>query len=125
MQFIDNYGNEVELPTLTVAINDALNKASKGQNDTAGFNARYEFLKSILSADYLKEVLGGSNINEIDLMALSTLFSQVQLTYTEPMIEQSLKPALKMLEEVAPMLEKMNVIQSNTNNSRQVFNRVK
>lgn len=127
MIYTDDYGNNVELPTLTLALNEKLNEAAKGGNEEKAQRLRYELLKEILGEEYTAEALNGSNVNEIDLIRLSKVFSEVQMAYTLPIIEDSVKPALKMLEDVLPMIEKMERIQANGGGkpNRQGFSRVK
>ena len=126
MQFNDSYGTTVDLPALTIELNKKLSSVTTS-NDYSGFKSRYEFLCDILEPEYLYMRLGADNLNEIDVMELSKLFSEVQSAYTLPILEDSMKPALKLLEDALPMIEKMERIYANGGGkqTRQGFSRVK
>lgn len=127
MEYRDELGNVFELPAYTLELSNRLTDASKAPNNKVGLLERYDFLTELFPADYLDEVLGSNDIKEMDILELSKLFNSVYAAYMTPMLESQFQALSSTLNEVMPMLDKLERIQANGGGkpNRQGFNRIK
>lgn len=124
----DSYGNEIELPKYTIALKEKFEKLSEIEAvSKETLKARYELMKSILSPDYVSEVLDGTTFDEIDVIELDKLFFGVKNAYEVPLQKDQLDSAISQLEEIMPLLEKYERIVANSGSkpTRQGFTRIK
>ena len=116
-------GNDYELPKMTIKINGMSEKAAAAKGDDR-FKAEYDFLKAVLPADYLSELLDGKRIDEIDLVALEVEYQHIIAAYSDPVIAAKMGGINDKLSEIAPSLDAIKNINATIGN-RQGFSRVK
>lgn len=125
MTFIDEFGNEIELPTFTLELQKRFEEASQGGNSESLLKKRYQLLNDVLGSDYVAENIG-DKFENIDITKLVLLFNLVRNTYNRPIIESQIKEITEMLSAIAPALEQLEKLKNtDLTPSRQGFNRVK
>lgn len=123
----DNACNEFELPKLTMNLAGEMEAVPAQSGFDATVKAMYSFVQKVLPADYLKEVLDGSKIDDIDIVELRGVYDRINGAYTTALEAGSLQSMTDKLESVAPMLETLEKVTNVDRqiNSRQGFKKVK
>lgn len=117
-------GAEVELPKLTLALDDALDRAldrSRPKRDRA--KDAHKLLRDVLGADLAAERLGGGTLDAVDVSALWLALGEVEEAYRGGVEDAEMRRVMARLEEAVPMLDKMAQIVPALG-SRQGFKRV-
>lgn len=127
MIYTDEYGNQEELAPYTLALSEKFTEAAKLKNDREGIAKKYDALRAAISQDYLDTVLNTNKIEEMDIVRLVDTFNRVKMAYEEPMTSGLIESAMKTLDEIMPMLEKVERITANSSAkpTRQQFTRIK
>lgn len=121
--YIDREGNEFELPKLTIALQDEMQNAPKGNDTKTQAKGIMAFLKKILPEDYVTEQLGSDKVEEIDLVALRNMYDGVDGAYTRAITESQMDRVNAQLEDVMPVLQNLEKVSALQN--RQGFSRVR
>lgn len=122
VEYTDSQGQAFELPKMTMKLSAEMDKVSAAQGSTERFKAEYEFVKKALPKEYVDVRLDGKRIDDVDLVALSVLYSEINDTYSRPVIEAQMSSANAQVEQMKPMLDAASSVASITKKqSRQVF----
>ena len=97
----------IELPTLTLDLEEQMEAAPKAQGAREQATAMLEFLQAVIPAEPLAERLGGDTLGEIDIVALRVLFTQAMSAYQTPVINAQAKAANDKIKAVKPVLDVM------------------
>lgn len=124
-QMTDRLGNTVELPKMTLEAKQRLDGANSAPQDKAGLTLRLNVLKEFLDDDYMTERLDGDTVDNVDVMELIILTSEVFNAYNAPIIEARAKEALSQLEPLMPLMSQMSALGGLQEPKRKGFNRVK
>lgn len=90
---------EYELPKKTMAINDKIEAVNNAKTTKIAYSAMMDFVVTGLGKDKVKEILGTTDINKVDLVQLNMLSNDIVMAYDD-MIQQ-------------PQIDKINNILSN------------
>ena len=111
--YTDSEGQEVTLPKLTLRINKLMDAVDKAQGNDDRLKGELAFLKAVLPAAYVKESLGGSNINDVDIVALNVSYLGVTGAYAQPMMDaanaatEARNESLRGMSDALELVDKM------------------
>lgn len=111
--YTDSEGQEVTLPKLTLRINKLMDAVDKAQGNEDKLKGELAFLKAVLPAAYVKEALGGSNINDVDIVALNVSYLGVTGAYAQPMMDaanaatEARNESLRGMSDALELVDKM------------------
>lgn len=101
-------GTEVELPKLTLALDEAFDRAAdKTRPKRERARDAHKLLKDVLGADHVAERCGGKTLETIDVSQLWLMFGEVRDAYSERIDEAEAARIAAKLEEIAPLLDGM------------------
>lgn len=125
IEYSDAQGQTFELPKMTMKLSVDMDKVAAASAGAERFKAEYEFVKKALPKEYVDARLDGKKIDDIDLVALSVLYSEIDSAYAKPMLEARMAGANAQIEQLQPMLNAASSVAGianiNRKNSRQVF----
>lgn len=124
-QMTDRLGNTVELPKMTLEAKQRLDGANSAPQDKAGLTLRLNVLKEFLDDDYMTERLDGDTVDNVDVMELIILTSEVFNAYNAPIVEARAKEAIAQLEPLVPLMSQISALGGLQEPKRKGFNRVK
>lgn len=110
-------GHAVELPKLTLALSDKMNVVQAAKPGRACYEAQLSFLREVIGADELADMLDGVTIKDVDLQALQMAYIQVTNAYTQPLIDEQITNMSRVTDELKTITAAMG--------GRQGFKRVK
>lgn len=129
---MDIFGNEYELPALTVELAERMEDAGKGDTIRERAKKRYAFLRDLFGKDACEEIAGGKAYDKADTRRLDIAFMLVQREYAQPVVEEqrrtleeqteAIKQLGDMFETVAKAAQLPAILQKN---NRQKFSKVK
>lgn len=90
---------EYELPKKTMALNDKIEAVNNAKSTKTAYTAMMDFVVTGLGKDKIKEILGTTDVNKVDLVQLNMLSNDIVMAYDD-MIQQ-------------PQIDKINNILSN------------
>lgn len=123
VEYKDAEGNVFELPKMTVGLSESLAKACDGATIRAQAKGMYDFVVSVLPKEYVEEKVGGTKLEDIDLVELRSLYDGIDSAYNDAMNAARMERVAAQMQEAAPILDAMDKV---TNvQARQGFNRVK
>ena len=104
---------EYELPKKTMALNDKIEAVNNAKTTKMAYTAMMDFVVSGLGKDRVKEILGTTDVNKVDLIKLNMLSNDIVMAYDD-MVQQ-------------PRIDKINNILSNLplDNLANVANKIK
>lgn len=124
VEYTDNQGVTFELPKLTTKLMAEMSKVTQSGDIVETVKAKYGFVKLCLPAEYLKERLDGSKIDDIDLVELAKVYSEVANAYSAPMFDANTQGVTEQLDRIKPMVDvaqSMANVAAANKNTRQVF----
>lgn len=97
---IDNYS--YELPAKTMAVAEKLNEALKvdTRNDLnirAKYQLLYDTVNDLLGTENAEKVLGGNNLESVDLSNVTLVFRSIADAYDKPVADYNAKKARERL----------------------------
>lgn len=90
---------EYELPKKTMALNDKIEAVNNAKTTKIAYTAMMDFVVYGLGKDKIKEILGTTDVNKVDLIKLNMLSNDIVMAYDD-MVQQ-------------PQIDKINNILSN------------
>lgn len=95
------YFNDIEYepPKKTMALNDKIEAVNNAKSTKTAYAAMMDFVVTGLGKDKIKEILGTTDVNKVDLVQLNMLSNDIVMAYDD-MIRQ-------------PQIDKINNILSN------------
>lgn len=123
VEYKDAYGNVFELPKMTVSLSESLEKACEGTTIRAQANGMWRFVNSVLPKEYVEEKVGGSNLDDIDLVELRALYDGIDNAYRLALNSGRMAQVKEQLQEARPVIEAMDKV--TTVQTRQGFKSVK
>lgn len=124
VEYTDNQDVTFELPKLTTKLMAEMSKVTQSGDIVETVKAKYAFVKLCLPAEYLKERLDGSKIDDIDLVELAKVYSDVANAYSDPMFEANTQGVNEQLDRIKPMVDvaqSMANVAAANKATRQVF----
>lgn len=124
VEYTDGQGITFELPKLTTKLMAEMSKVTQSGDIVETVKAKYGFVKLCLPAEYLKERLDGSKIDDIDLVELAKVYSDVANAYSAPMFDANTQGVNEQLDRIKPMVDvaqSMASVAAANKNTRQVF----
>lgn len=123
----DADGREFDLPKMTVALEDAYDRAadrSRPKRERA--RDAFKLMRDALGAEYVKEACGGGTAETVDVTRLWTLFGDVRHAYFGEAEAADMERVMAQLEGIAPMLDRMAQVSRlvEASQTRQGFTRV-
>lgn len=123
VEYKDAEGNAFELPKMTVGVSESLAKACDGTTIRAQAKGMLDFVSSVLPKEYVDERVGGSKLEDIDLVELRTLYDGIDNAYSEALNSARIARVKEQLEEATPVIDAMDKVTSVQ--TRQGFKSVK
>lgn len=124
--YTDDAGNTLDLPKLTLKLSEEMDAVPNQATHREIAKAMYTFVCKVLPADYLKERLDGSSLDDIDIVELRRVYEGIDGAYTDAMDTGRMQEITDRVESMKPMLEAMEKVVSMSNQTqRQGFKRVK
>lgn len=124
VEYTDGQGITFELPKLTTKLIAEMSKVTQSGDIVETVKAKYAFVKLCLPAEYLKERLDGSKIDDIDVVELAKVYSDVADAYSEPMFNANTQGVTEQLDRIKPMVDvaqSMANVAAANKATRQVF----
>ena len=97
-------GDRVSLPKLTLDLSDAMDAVTSCEDNRKRYALQLDFLNRVIPADILAEELGGSEVTDVDLVALAVLYVKVVNAYTAPVMEAQTKQLRDQLTTLKPII---------------------
>lgn len=87
-------GRSYDLPKKTVKVMEEMDRVAsidsvRGMSIRDKFQALYEFICSLVGEENAKEILGSSNLDEVDLSDVTLTFKKIVDAYDKPLVEYS------------------------------------
>lgn len=125
IEYSDNQGQTFELPKMTLKLSAEMDRVAAAAAGAERFKAEYEFVKKALPKEYVDARLEGKKIDDIDLVALAVLYSELDTAYAKPVLEARMSGANAQIEQMKPMLDAASSVAeisgANRKANRQVF----
>lgn len=104
-------GEEIELPKLTLSMQENMDKAIKAPSDTrAGLETKLKFVREVLPEEMVNEALDGATVADIDISALSMMVESINAAYTAPLIEARMEQLAQMMEPLQGMAGSLEML---------------
>lgn len=97
-------GDRVSLPKLTLDLSDAMDAVTACDDNRKRYALQLDFLNRVIPSDILAEELGGSEVTDVDLVALAVLYVKVVNAYTAPVMEAQTKQLRDQLTTLKPII---------------------
>lgn len=105
--------DDLELPKLTLSIQEEMDKAMKAPQDTrAGLETKLKFVREVLPEEYVNEALDGTTVADIDISALCMLVESINAAYSAPLIEARMEQLAQMMAPLQGMAGSLEVLAS-------------
>ena len=120
-------GATVELPPMTMALNEMTERIAASQG-SEHFRALFDFISTVIPADLLEEEVGGTTVATANLISLEVTYTRILNAYLRPVIAERMTAINEQMGNIKPVAEVLGTIHAtasaNTAN-RQHFSRVR
>lgn len=111
MPAVNINGETIELPKLTLALQESMDKAVKAaQDNRAGLETKLKFVREVLPEELVNDALDGAIVSEIDISALCMMVESINAAYTAPLIEARMEQLAQMMEPLQGMAGSLEML---------------
>lgn len=101
-------GNEHELPKMTLALEEAFDRAAdKFRPKRERARDAFKLLKDCVGIDAVAERCGGKTIETVDVVEMWGMFAEVRDAYFADMESAEIERVAAQFDSIAPLLDKM------------------
>lgn len=111
MPAVNINGETIELPKLTLALQESMDKAVKAaQDNRAGLETKLKFVREVLPEELVNDALDGATVSEIDISALCMMVESINAAYTAPLIAARMEQLAQMMEPLQGMAGSLEML---------------
>ncbi len=120
-------GATVELPPMTMALNEMTERIAASQG-SEHFRVLFDFISAVIPADLLEEEVGGTAVATANLISLEVTYTRILNAYLRPVIAERMTAINEQMGSIKPVAEALGTINAAASANavnRQHFSRVR